>query len=549
MNQTQTIKLDELEISKKFQSRAAISQDVIDEYAYALRLGTELPPMTVFLDSAKYYLVDGYHRYYAHKKAGNTAAVCEVHYGTERDAILYAAGANAKHGLNRTNEDKRKAVMTLLNDTDWAQWSNYKIATHCSVSEGYVRLLRDAIIGDTSYIRSMKSETGEDIQSDTTYIRSMRSEDQEEKEDINSLGLRRFTHSEASKNLTAFASGWQDPDDGPEPRKRVYIHPKTGRQTMMDVSNIGKKKKKEKKPYEVGHEGYEPQEIVRSVPVLVPNRIEQEDEDPEPISHKNPYLAYSYNTYDNVRILNIKKEVPPIDYAKAANMQFSEHDHYRILHDMTRKELEIFSFDPESEFSEVTEVPGKFRLSPATMKKIEELGFNYDEYIKACVPPSRFDKILIVFKETAPSYRHKPDNDAEILKPYFIKEVLPDCNLDDEYRDQLVGTKYFNSTVFLNHIAALETPTKIERCIAEIRHGGVRHIWEFHHMPSTFDAIDRDDPDGYRLGDMNYKKDKEVERFLREMLARFDFIRERTRNARIHQILNLFETHLELIIP
>lgn len=38
------------------------------------------------------------------------------------------------HGKRRTNADKRKAVMTMLNDEEWSKWSNAEIARKCAVS-------------------------------------------------------------------------------------------------------------------------------------------------------------------------------------------------------------------------------------------------------------------------------------------------------------------------------------------------------------------------------------------------------------------------------
>ena len=40
------------------------------------------------------------------------------------DAPLTRAKQAHALGLRRTNEDKRKAVLTLLNDAEWAKWSN-----------------------------------------------------------------------------------------------------------------------------------------------------------------------------------------------------------------------------------------------------------------------------------------------------------------------------------------------------------------------------------------------------------------------------------------
>jgi hypothetical protein len=65
-----------------------------------------------------------------------------VHEGTWRDAVLYSVSANATHGKRRTNEDKRRAVLTLLNDPHWERWSDRQIAKHCDVDGKTVAALR-----------------------------------------------------------------------------------------------------------------------------------------------------------------------------------------------------------------------------------------------------------------------------------------------------------------------------------------------------------------------------------------------------------------------
>ena len=47
---------------------------------------------------------------------------------TQRDALLYAAGCNAGHGLRRTGADKLKAVRLILADPEWAKCSSRWIA-------------------------------------------------------------------------------------------------------------------------------------------------------------------------------------------------------------------------------------------------------------------------------------------------------------------------------------------------------------------------------------------------------------------------------------
>jgi hypothetical protein len=44
--------------------------------------------------------------------------------GKLRDAVLHAIGANASHGLRRSNSEKRKAVHAMLNDEEWRRHGN-----------------------------------------------------------------------------------------------------------------------------------------------------------------------------------------------------------------------------------------------------------------------------------------------------------------------------------------------------------------------------------------------------------------------------------------
>jgi hypothetical protein len=69
----------------------------------------------------------------------------DVRQGTRRDAVLYSAGANATHGLRRTNEDKRRAVTVLLEDEEWRGWSDREIARKAGVSNRFVGNVRDEV--------------------------------------------------------------------------------------------------------------------------------------------------------------------------------------------------------------------------------------------------------------------------------------------------------------------------------------------------------------------------------------------------------------------
>lgn len=135
------ITLKDIRIDGGTQPRMSINEHIVAEYADAMRAGVVFPPLTVFFDGADYWLADGFHRYHALKASGATVDI-DSRSGTRRDAVLFSVGANDSHGLRRTNEDKRKAVQTLLADSEWAAWSDRKIADACAVSHPFVAALR-----------------------------------------------------------------------------------------------------------------------------------------------------------------------------------------------------------------------------------------------------------------------------------------------------------------------------------------------------------------------------------------------------------------------
>lgn len=144
---TKIIKLSDIVIDAGTQQRVTPTDAVIDEYCEAIKCGAKFPPITVFSNGVEYYLVDGFHRYFANKKAGGIDEIeAEVHEGTKRDAILHSASVNGTHGLRLTNQDKRKHVLVLLNDEEWKYWTDSAIAKHCKVTQPFVSKIRKEII-------------------------------------------------------------------------------------------------------------------------------------------------------------------------------------------------------------------------------------------------------------------------------------------------------------------------------------------------------------------------------------------------------------------
>lgn len=139
-----TILLSAIEIDGNTQSRVAINQEVVTHYADLMRDETIFPPVIVFSDGIRYWLADGFHRFHATSSIGDRANIlADVRKGTQRDAILFSLSANVPHGLSLTNDDKRKAVMIMLNDPEWCELTDRAIARHCGCSRMTVSRLRN----------------------------------------------------------------------------------------------------------------------------------------------------------------------------------------------------------------------------------------------------------------------------------------------------------------------------------------------------------------------------------------------------------------------
>ncbi len=135
------------------QMREGLNEAAIRDYGEAMADGWgSFPPLTVYFDGKEYWLADGFHRLEAARRqiaidSPITLAPALVTDGTRRDAVLFAAQANATHGLQRSSGDKRRAVLSLLGDAEWQTWSDREIARRCRVNHHLVAEIR-ASMGD-----------------------------------------------------------------------------------------------------------------------------------------------------------------------------------------------------------------------------------------------------------------------------------------------------------------------------------------------------------------------------------------------------------------
>ena len=136
------ISISNLRTDVNTQSRAAINQKMVTKYAEDMQRGEKFPPIIIFQEGENNYIGDGHHRVYACIKIGAPSIECEVNSGGVRQAKLYSSGSNFDHGLGRSNADKERAVAMLLDDIEYGEWPDEKIARHVHVSPHTVKAIR-----------------------------------------------------------------------------------------------------------------------------------------------------------------------------------------------------------------------------------------------------------------------------------------------------------------------------------------------------------------------------------------------------------------------
>jgi uncharacterized ParB-like nuclease family protein len=143
------------------QPRAGLDETHVADLVAALANGDELPPVDVIFDGSAYWLYDGFHRVEATSRSGQYTVQAIIHQGTQADAQWQSYAANSRHGLKRTNDDKRRQVIAALKHPTGASISNREIARHVGVDEGTVRGYREKM-EVTAEIPQSTERTGAD---------------------------------------------------------------------------------------------------------------------------------------------------------------------------------------------------------------------------------------------------------------------------------------------------------------------------------------------------------------------------------------------------
>jgi hypothetical protein len=141
------LRLDEIRDDPRLQMRIRLDDGAVEDYR-AVYAGEQpddegMPPLDVVHDIVKaaYWLVDGFHRLKAAQLAGLEMVAVVITEGDFTLAREMARKSNRKNGVRLTNLDKRRIVLTALEDHP--QMSNRAIAKECGVSDVFVGKVRD----------------------------------------------------------------------------------------------------------------------------------------------------------------------------------------------------------------------------------------------------------------------------------------------------------------------------------------------------------------------------------------------------------------------
>ncbi len=154
-----TLPLDQLIADPSVHARTRIRPRAIREYAASYREGDTLPPLDVFKSpDGRMFLADGFHRYYGARAAGQANIAVELFEGNVREATRFACGANARHGVPRTREDKCFEIAAMLCEPEFAGASEAEIAKTCRVSRQLVGKVKPHATDKAAFKKHIEDE-------------------------------------------------------------------------------------------------------------------------------------------------------------------------------------------------------------------------------------------------------------------------------------------------------------------------------------------------------------------------------------------------------
>lgn len=136
----------DIALDVKLQPRDDIDDELVAEYAEAIASGAIFPPVTIFAVKAdgRQMLADGWHRLYAHRKAGRETIAAEIIPAeTFKDALRFSLKANARHGKRRDPGTLARAYRLACDELGVDPCDVKAVANILEVAESTARTLTE----------------------------------------------------------------------------------------------------------------------------------------------------------------------------------------------------------------------------------------------------------------------------------------------------------------------------------------------------------------------------------------------------------------------
>src|SRR5512139_3480906 len=142
---TTDVLLEEILLAESPRVRCEDNEEAIKDYRDAYLRHERLPPPVIYKVPAIGLLVaDGRHRIMGAAQADLRSISCVVRQGTAEECLACALGANSRHGLRRTNADKRMCCEKALKH--WPHLSDRQVADLVHAGADLVATIRGLLV-------------------------------------------------------------------------------------------------------------------------------------------------------------------------------------------------------------------------------------------------------------------------------------------------------------------------------------------------------------------------------------------------------------------
>ncbi len=132
------VPLDDITRDETLQPRDGLKDAHVRAIQTALESGVEMPPVVLYQLGDTLALVDGWHRFAAHQRAGKTKISADLYDGDRDDAIAHAGAANVGDKLGLTASERVSFLLALLKLPKYRKLSDRALARMVGVAAATV---------------------------------------------------------------------------------------------------------------------------------------------------------------------------------------------------------------------------------------------------------------------------------------------------------------------------------------------------------------------------------------------------------------------------